>query len=148
VKQATHDKRKFGKTQIPKKLKVIFRVEIPKAHNFLSPLKVTLVKSRYNLLLKNSASSANPYASSESITLQKSENWSRMSLDKIRTYLILFFVLGIVVLSGLLIYIIWFDPTAIGLFSKALGSYIVLLLSSYMVMKLLDYLEKKVTKKE
>ena len=71
-----------------------------------------------------------------------------MSLDKIRTYLILFFVTGIVILSGLLIYMIWFDPTAIGLFSKALGSYLVLLLSSYMVMKLLDYLERKVSQKE
>ncbi len=71
-----------------------------------------------------------------------------MSLDKIRTYLILFFVMGIVVLSGLLIYMIWFDPTAIGLFSKALGSYIVLLLSSFMVMRLLDYLEKKISQKE
>ena len=71
-----------------------------------------------------------------------------MPLDKIRTYLILFFVLGIVILSGLLIYMIWFDPTAIGLFSKALSSYLVLLFSSFAVMRLLDYLERKVGKKE
>lgn len=68
-------------------------------------------------------------------------------LDKMRHYFVMVAAGGILILSGILLYMIWFEPAAKDLFIKALGSYLVVIFSSIVVMKLLDYLEKKVTRK-
>lgn len=68
-------------------------------------------------------------------------------LDKMRHYFVMVFVAAIVLLSGVLLYMIWLEPTPKDMFAKAFGSYFVVIFSSIVVMKLLDYLEKKVTRK-